>query len=244
MRDWTPEEIAFMHDAESMSDYYEKIAAQIRPFLPAEAHLCDAGCGLGYLGMALLPCCRAVTCVDCSPSAMEDLRRRAPEGMKTLCGDVQSLPPQRPYDAMVFCLFGSTAQALSIAQQQCRGRIFLVKREYTHHRFSAGNIPLGGYTAMHSRGDLERYDIPYEAVSFTAEFGQPFRSMAEAERFFAIYNRSAEEKLTAEEIRHRLVPGPSEEFPYYLPNERHLCLLVLDTEDVIRRSERWKNDIS
>ena len=48
---------------------------------------------------------------------------------------------------MVFCLFGRTEDTLRIAKKQCRGKIFLVKRDYSHHRFSAGKVSLGEYTA-------------------------------------------------------------------------------------------------
>ncbi|MFQ9445404.1 MAG: methyltransferase domain-containing protein [Vescimonas sp.] len=39
--------------------------------------MCDAGCGLGGLSVALLPYCRHVTAVDRAAAPLENLRQRA-----------------------------------------------------------------------------------------------------------------------------------------------------------------------
>ena len=205
---WTDESIAFLRDAAAMNRYYETVAEKITPQLPENAHICDAGCGIGELSLALKPYCRHVTAI---------------------CGDVEALTPKEPYDAMVFCLFGRTEDTLRIAKKQCRGKIFLVKRDYSHHRFSAGKVSLGEYTAGSTENVLREKGIPYTVERFTAEFGQPFRSLEAAERFFALYNRSRSETLSKDEIKARLTAGPSAEFPYYLPHEKALCLFTIET---------------
>ena len=205
---WTDESIAFLRDAAAMNRYYETVAEKITPQLQENAHVCDAGCGIGELSLALKPYCRHVTAI---------------------CGDVEALTPKESYDAMVFCLFGRTQNTLRIARKQCRGKIFLVKSDYSHHRFSAGKVSLGEYTAGSTENVLREKGIPYTVERFTAEFGQPFRSLEAAERFFALYNRSRSETLSKDEIKARLTAGPSAEFPYYLPHEKALCLFTIET---------------
>jgi SAM-dependent methyltransferase len=229
---WTEESIAFLRDAAAMSDYYRVIAGKIAPHLPENAHVCDAGCGIGELSIALAPYCRHVTAVDADELAVKTLESHRPERVAARCGDIEALAPDKPYDAMVFCLFGRTEDALGIAGRQCRGKIFLVKRDYSHHRFSAGKISLGEYTAGNTESVLRERGIPYTLERFSAEFGQPFRSIEEAERFFALYNRSESETLSAREIEARLTAGPSEEFPYYLPHQKALCLFTIETADL------------
>lgn len=102
------------------------------------AHVCDAGCGIGELSLALKPYCRHVTAVDADALAIKTLKAHLIEGVIAICGDVEALTPKEPYDAMVFCLFGRTEDTLRIAKKQCRGKIFLVKRDYSHHRFQRG----------------------------------------------------------------------------------------------------------
>ena len=231
MHGWTKKQIDYMHDALRFSDYYQVIAAHIAPHLTPGGTLCDAGCGLGELGLALLPCCRSVTCIDRDENAIADLCRRKPEGIIALCGDVEDHCPQKPYDAMVFCLFGSTRQALEIAKAMCRGKIFLIKRSYTIHCFSADALPIGDYTAENTARELTGMGIPFFAEDFTAELGQPFRSMTDAGEFFSLYNRS-EHSITDEELESRLCPGPTEEFPLFLPHTKQLRLFTIDAADI------------
>jgi len=77
MQDWLPETIAFYRTAAAHSDYYRHLAERISAHLPPNAHVCDAGCGLGELSLALLPFCGRVTAVDRAAAPMEDLRCRA-----------------------------------------------------------------------------------------------------------------------------------------------------------------------
>ena len=48
---WTEESIAFLRDAAAINRYYETIAERIAPQLPENAHICDAGCGIGELNI-------------------------------------------------------------------------------------------------------------------------------------------------------------------------------------------------
>lgn len=177
---WTDESIAFLRDAAAMNRYYETTAERIVPQLPENAHICDAGCGIGELSLALKPYCHHVTAVDADALAIKTLKAHLIEGVTARCGDMETLAPEKPYDAMVFCLFGRTQDTLHIAEKQCRGRIFLVKRDYSHHRFSAGKVSLGEYTAGSTEAVLHEKGIPYTVERFTAEFGQPFRSLEAA----------------------------------------------------------------
>lgn len=105
---WTDESIAFLRDAAAMNRYYETIAEKITPQLQENAHVCDAGCGIGELSLALKPYCRHVTAVDADALAIKTLKAHLLEGVTARCGDVEALTPKEPYDAMAFCLFGRT----------------------------------------------------------------------------------------------------------------------------------------
>ena len=145
--------------------------------------------------------------MDADELAIKTLEAHLIKGVTARCGDMETLAPEKPYDAMVFCLFGRTQDTLRIAKKQCRGRIFLVKRDYSHHRFSAGKVSLGEYTAGSTENVLREKGIPHTVERFTAEFGQTFRSLEAAERFFALYNRSESEVLSKDEIRESMKAG-------------------------------------
>ena len=96
---WTEESIAFLRDAAAMSDYYRVITGKIAPHLPENAHVCDAGCGIGELSIALAPYCRHVTAVDADELAVKTLESHRPERVAARCGDIEALAPDKPYDA-------------------------------------------------------------------------------------------------------------------------------------------------
>ena len=51
---WTDESIAFLRGAAAMNRYYETVAERITPQLTENAHICDAGCGIGELSLAAM----------------------------------------------------------------------------------------------------------------------------------------------------------------------------------------------
>lgn len=139
MQRWSPEVIRYLHTAADRSHYYTNLARELGAFLHPEDRVCDAGCGLGLLSRALLPYCGHVTAIDRSPAAIADLTARGHDPRLTaLTGDIRDLPPQRPYDAMVFCLFGGTDEILDIAARQCGGTALVVRRDFRQHQFSSG----------------------------------------------------------------------------------------------------------
>ena len=74
---WEPDMVRFMKDASEYGDYHARLAARIAAHLPAGAHVCDAGCGLGYLSRALAPLCGRVTALDISENALAVARALA-----------------------------------------------------------------------------------------------------------------------------------------------------------------------
>ena len=164
MQRWSPEVIRYLHTAADRSHYYTDLARELGAFLHPEDRVCDAGCGLGLLSRALLPYCGHVTAIDRSPAAIADLTARGHDPRLTaLTGDIRDLPPQRPYDAMVFCLFGGTDEILDIAARQCGGTALVVRRDFRQHQFSSG-IRMAGHTAADMEQELRRRG--HELVDF------------------------------------------------------------------------------
>ena len=131
---WNEDMIRFLRDASEQSDYHRLLAETLVGRLPADAHVCDAGCGLGYLSLRLAPYCRRVTAVDVCEETLAVLRENcAKEGITNItprCGEIDTLPPDAPYDAMVFCFFGIGREVLRLARAQCRGPVILIKKAW------------------------------------------------------------------------------------------------------------------
>ena len=227
MQAWTPEGMAFLQDAMACCGYYPALARRIAPYLPKQAHVCDAGCGLGGLSVALLPYCRHVTAVDRAAAPLENLRQRAGHDPRLTVrqGDIRCLPPETPYDAMVFCLFGGTDEILDIAARQCGGTALVVRRDFRQHQFSSG-VRMAGHTAADMEQELRRRGLTCTLRRFTLEFGQPFRSVEDALAFFRLYSRDGTVPAR-QELEARLEPSSWPDYPLYLPNPKPLCLLAI-----------------
>ena len=80
MYQWTQDSIRFRIDAAETTKFDDTIIAQILPDIPRNAHVCDAGCGLGYTSLALARHCARVTAVDTSGVALNVLRETIAAG--------------------------------------------------------------------------------------------------------------------------------------------------------------------
>ena len=61
---WTDDMISFMQDAANFGSYQQELADWICGALPAVRHVCDAGCGLGFLSVRLAERFETVTAAD------------------------------------------------------------------------------------------------------------------------------------------------------------------------------------
>lgn len=231
---WTDEMIRFQADAGRRTDFHRQLASELLPCLSPEDHVCDAGCGLGFLSLALAPHVRAVTAVERDDRALAILRRelaeRGLDNVHPLCADVFAAIPAQPYDAMVFCFFGSMDEILSAAKNRCRGTVIAVKRDQTEHRFTVTKQPLGGVHGVDAAcRRLEELGIPYSLKRTAFRFDQPFRTLAEARRFFEIYRRADDVSLITDGfLRGKLEETGEQEFPWRLPSVRPAGILAFN----------------
>ena len=229
MEYWNDETIRFMEEASEYGDFHEKLAQRITPFLPKSGHICEAGCGLGYLSRELAKLCRQVTAADASQRAMDFLMSRPlPENLSPLCIDAFRL--EGPYDAMVFCYFGRMEEILQIAKKSCRETVVVAKRNCAARRFSLKQNTLGleGSTAeriMEDRG------VPFKKFPLALEFGQPFRTVEDGVAFFRLHDRSGS-LVTPEAVLPRLQPLEHPVYSWYLPSRREMNLYIFSAKDI------------
>lgn len=237
MQLWYKDMVRFMKDASEFGTYNQELARLLAPHLTKQTHICDAGCGLGYLSLALAPCVGQVSSVEKNPDAVavlkENCRRFGVDNVTAKCGELDSTAPEEKYDAMVFCFFGSIDEILSAAKKQCSGNVFIITRNYTTHRFSVGSHKTGSYGYKSASETLSALGIPYDEKIFDLEFGQPFRSLEDARCFFEIYSKDADKTaITDEFLRGKVVQTGREDFPLYMPHRRNLALLRFDAKDI------------
>ena len=145
---------------------------------------------------------------------------------------MMTFTPEAPYDAMVFCLFGRMREILRVAKRCCAGEIVVVKKAFTHHRFSVSSVPLRDEVTEQAADFLRAHGVPFRLETKTFDMGQPLRSLDDAVRFFEIYSKDAPGTITRETVLPRLRETGDDVFPYYLPQEKALGRFTIDTKDI------------
>lgn len=245
MFDWTPDVIRFRVDAVEYGGFDERIAERILPHLAKDARVCDAGCGLGHLSLALARHCARVTAVDVSAQALAVLQKNARalgvSNIDIVRGDLFAMRPARKYDGMVFCFFGRTDETLRAIKAQCAGQAILIKRNWATHRFSLTERPVERFTFLQTCAELDALGVKHQVTAFPLEMGQPFRSLQDAALFFRIFGGQGAARVSPEDVVDRVIETGSTAFPYYLSMVRPLGMIVLDAGEIpdsIEISER------
>ncbi len=233
---WTPDMIRFMKDASEYGSYNQQLVDRMRPRLTPNTHICDAGCGLGYLSLALAPHVGQVTAADANPDALAVLenncRSREISNIEIRCGNLFEMEPNVSFDSMVFCFFGDIDEILSLAKKHCKGPVFVIQRNYSFHRFSAGKYA-AGHSFKEAQERLNRLNIPFEMQELELEFGQPFHSLADARRFFEIYSRDNDPALITDRfLADKLTSTGREDFPLYMNHVRPIGWLCFNAQDI------------
>ena len=218
--------ISFMAEASDYGSYFSELAAFLSGLLDPSWTVCDAGCGIGQLSIALSPLVKKVIAMDRSVAATDFLKKRISSAgirnVEVLAEDFDNLPTERRFDAMIFNYFGRVEQILDIAAKHCLKRVIIIRKVYRNHRFSFGTYP------------IEQTVHPLDGVNhteseFSCEFGQPFRSIDDAVRFFELYSRDEDKSVINEKnVRSRLVETGKPDFPYYLPHLKQSNIYVID----------------
>lgn len=233
MSEWTDRMIGFMSDASGYGNYFEELSECLSAYLDKDWTVCDAGCGIGQLTISLSPLVKHITGIDRSEPAIGKLKNSlATAGLdnaEAVCADFDNLDSSFVFDAMIFNYYGRMDEILEIARRYCRKRIIVVKKNYTNHRFSIGKNPINESSTSEVSAFLDSRGMRYTTRLFSAEFGQPFRSLEDAVEFFSIYSRDGDRSLiNRENVEKRLVETGKTDFPYYLPHRRESMIFVIE----------------
>lgn len=227
---WTPDMVRFMKDASEHSPYHTKLANALLPDIAPDETVCDAGCGLGYLSLALAESGRTVTAVDCNPAALAVLNQNLETRtlpVSVIEGDIFTMPPPH-CDVCVFCLFGHVDEALAVSRRFGAKKAILIKKDRTTHQFSLLSQPPVSFTLYQTTKHLELQHISYTLRTISLPMDQPFHTLADAVTFFCLYDRSGHtEEITESLVRSYLIPISDSKFPYRYPVTNHLGLITI-----------------
>ena len=223
MQRWSADAVAFMRDASEYGAFYRELREILLPYLSQDDSVLDAGCGLGYLAQAVAADCRSIVAADRAEAAISAMRlRELPRNMDVRCTDVFTLTER--FDVLLCSYFGRGGEILRLRETIAPKRTIVIQRNCAAHRFSVGEVEeRHGWQGMDLC--LAERGIPFEKISVSLEFGQPFRSLADAVRFFALYNKSSA-AVTEEAVAAKLTPIEEAPYAYYLPQTRDMYIYI------------------
>lgn len=233
---WIQRSVSFMREASEYGRYYEALASRIAPSVK-DKRVLDAGCGLGYLSLALAPYCKSVLAADREPLALNVLKENIVShninNIDVFEGDMFGFTPKEPFDAVVFCFFGDTGESLRLARRCLipSGKVIMIKKAWKKHRFTLSGKAIVGHTLDGTLARLDELKLPYSLDKLELEMGQPLRSLSDAAEFFTIYDAEGV-KASEADVKDRLVPIEHEEFAYYLPSNKQIGIITLDADNL------------
>ena len=230
---WTEKSAAFWNDSAAYTQSYDLLAEKAAARLTPGCTIFEGGCGLGHLSVSLAKRGFSVTAMDLSPLPLRYLRANADRAgvrLTVRTGDAFALPVGEVYDAGVFCFFGGVPETLTWAGDHCRDTLILFKKDWNTHRFTRDPGALRKYTYPLTCEELTLLGLPFETEVFDVDMGQPFRNLADAVRFFRLYDPA--EVMSEAEVRSRLTTTKDPTFPYYLRAVRPVGMIVIRADDL------------
>lgn len=230
---WSGDSIRWYRNAADFGDFYERLAEHVLSALPQAPKVCDVGCGIGALALRLAPRCGTLTAIDVMPRALEALACDAAAAgltnIHTSLGDFKTMaPPEKPYDAMVFCQFGGPAKYYAQAQAWCRGKLFFIGNAAPGRNFSAtGELNKEVYYPE-DMAYLDSVGASYSCEFLRLPFGQPFADRSDAERFMFHYDKNSTPEEVKTYLDERLQETGDARFPLYLPCEKQMVIFEID----------------
>ena len=228
---WTKQRIDWYLDASRYGDFHQRLADTIRPYLLPQDRLCDMGCGLGGLDLALTPMVNHITCVDTDEAVLANLRQNAAEAgianLTTICGDARDI--REVFDVVFMVFFGPPPQMmLDCLKLASRSLIRVANAKPEGAALQPNGHSKKRETVPDIAALLDRTGHTYRLLRSTFEFGQPLRSEADAAAFIRCNSPTIADGELQAFLADNLVSTGRCDFPFYLPGRKELGIFIIN----------------
>lgn len=230
---WNDQSVSWFSHASAYTGFHQKLADLLLKHITVRETLCDIGCGTGLVDLELSSHIGRLTCVDISPIAINALRTRTHElGLTNIygvCQDASQLTGR--WDTVISLFFG--------------GHDFLASYyPLASHCFILGvhGSRIGEFGPVGHRVEkcsdvssvkeyLDRKEVNYLFEEASLEFGQPFKSRAEAEAFIQAYSAPISNETLNHYLEEVLISTGDKDFPLYLPKKKKFGLFIIRKDE-------------
>ncbi|MDR2133145.1 MAG: class I SAM-dependent methyltransferase [Clostridiales Family XIII bacterium] len=240
---WNEKTLAWFKVASAHTGFHANLARLVRPLIADCETICDVGCGLGLLDLELAQDVRDILCVDRNEAAIgalnELLRARGTRNVVARAMDANALVGER-WDAAIMSFFGSSLEDIARFLTLCDKRMILIVHEKssTGRRVNAISLRAKPFGAAEVSGFLSERGLRFRETRAALEFGQPFKSLADARDFIRTYASLASHAASAadeaawerlcEDMERRLARTGRADYPLYLPKRKNLAVFAVE----------------
>ncbi|MBQ4369561.1 MAG: methyltransferase domain-containing protein [Oscillospiraceae bacterium] len=229
---WNGQTVKWFQNASEYTGFHKKLADMLAEEIEPGSDICDLGCGIGLVDMHLAGRAATITCVDKDETALaalaEDAKKRGITNIKTVHADAYGL--KGLWDVVLMVFFGSLDARVTGSLQLCSKKLIAVV-----HGREIGTLGPEKYksikynTTANSESWLSALGLKWKCRECSLEYGQPFESMEEAERFVRTYTPGTSEEDARRYLAERLVAGENG-WPLYLPNKKDFGIFVIEKD--------------
>lgn len=226
---WNRQTVDWFRRASEYTGYNRALGEILRTHISSGTTLCDVGCGAGLIDMELASHCRHITCVDIAPGAVEAVKEEAAArgiaNLTALCQDGAELDGE--WDTVLALFHGGSC---GMGRYFPHARQQLILAVYDHPRGSFGPVHrkrVKHHGAAQVQASLDEMGVVYTVGHYALEYGQPLRSLEEAQTFVQAYCQPMEKWELEEYLHAHLRPTGRAEVPYYLPKTKEFSLFVV-----------------
>ena len=224
---WDDDTIRWYQEANAYTDFFTNVAQVISPALEKETHLCDVGCGLGLVDLALRKKVKAITAIDSNEKVIASLKgqikKKEITNIETKVMDYQQMTGN--YDVILLSFFAS--RDLDFFLDHCRKLIVLVDQKTKIKPFIDGTRSHRRNTESRLVESLVKNNHDYLVKRATFEFGQPLGSRAEADRYMEKTYPKAQAHQRSSYLEEELLENDDHTYPYYLAREKALSIFEI-----------------
>lgn len=222
---WSDDRLRWYQDAAARTDFHEKIAMFIAPYLKPDDTVLDLGCGLGYLIDELKPVVKSIAGADMDDRALKLLRERLPDVTTHQVKFPEQLPP--PADVVITMFFGRNLVEHE-AFEKLYKRLHIVIRNRSRCRFEVPDQrELDRRTDQDMVDYAKSHELNYEHHLLDLTFDQPLRSREDALLYAMNYKPTEEKSHYEEYLDKNLEHTDDPEFPYVIRKKKELGIVII-----------------
>ena len=238
--EWTEEKIEWYIRASRITGFHRILADRIRPSLKVTDHVVDLGCGPGLIDLEISRDVGRVTAIDIDQLVLRRLGLEIKKGgysnIHTVQGDVKETPGAMlpgSFDILLTCFFGGPGPVFEAAYRKAsRMAIFITHGADTSKNPSKIGGEFRRVFADEMDAWLDAKRIQFIKIDDCLDFGQPFLSTEEAERFFEVYAKEYEdpkERRAHIEDRLALVEETDDPaYPRFFHNLKDVAIFIIE----------------